>query len=179
LFTVLTWTHQSVFPAFAAAQVGPYSLLLRQRPGASGNTAHLTADPTALHTADRGRPPQSATSAAPSSEGHQQQKEQQQQQQQQQPDLSNVGLVLWQSGFVLADFLLLRLQAAGGAMGSSRGGIAGSSSGSWVGVRVLELGCGGGTVGMFLALAGAQVGAARLVLDLGWGCRLMHCRVSV
>lgn len=76
----------------------------------------------------------------------------------QQPDLSHVGLVLWQSGYVLADFLLLRLPAAGGALGSSRdGGVAGGSSGSWAGVRVLELGCGGGTVGMFLALAGAQV----------------------
>lgn len=155
-----------MFPAFAAAQVGPYSLLLRQRPGASGSTAHLTADPTALHTADRGRPPQSATPAALPSEGQQQRKEQQQQQQ---PDLSNVGLVLWQSGFVLADFLLLRLQAAGGAVGSSRGGIAGSSSGSWVGVRVLELGCGAGTVGMFLALAGAQVCAAGLPLGFWVG----------
>jgi 2-polyprenyl-3-methyl-5-hydroxy-6-metoxy-1,4-benzoquinol methylase len=76
----------------------------------------------------------------------------------QQPDLSHVGLVLWQSGYVLADFLLLRLPAAGGALGSSRGGgVASGSSGSWAGVRVLELGCGGGTVGMFLALAGAQV----------------------
>jgi hypothetical protein len=179
LFTVLTWTHQSVFPAFAAAQVGPYSLLLRQRPGASGNTAHLTADPTALHTADRTRPPQSATPAAPSSAGQQQQQEDQQQQQQQQPDLSNVGLVLWQSGFVLADFLLLRLQATGGAVGSSRGGIAGSSNGSWVGVRVLELGCGGGTVGMFLALAGAQVRAAGLALGIELVYGLMHCCFAV
>lgn len=78
--------------------------------------------------------------------------------QQQQPDLSHVGLVLWQSGYVLADFLLLRLLAAGGAVGSSRGSFASVSSGSWAGVEVLELGCGGGTVGMFLALAGAQVG---------------------
>jgi hypothetical protein len=97
---------------------------------------------------------------------------------QQQPDLSQVGLVLWQSGYVLSDFLLLRLQAAGGAVSSSgaaAGGWSGSngsnggssggwggggagSSGSWAGVRVLELGCGGGTCGMFLALAGAQVG---------------------
>jgi hypothetical protein len=104
----------------------------------------------------------------------------------QQPDLSQVGLVLWQSGYVLSDFLLLRLQAAGGAVGSSGGcgaggwggsnGSSGSwggggsngsyggwggggagSSGSWAGVRFLELGCGGGTCGMFLALAGAQV----------------------
>ena len=73
--------------------------------------------------------------------------QQQDQVQQHQPDLSNVGLVLWQSGYVLSDFLLLRSQAAPGNMSS------------WAGVRVLELGCGGGTVGMFLALAGAQVGA--------------------
>lgn len=68
-----------------------------------------------------------------------------------------MGLVLWQSGYVLSDFLLLRLQAVGGAVSSSRGGFAGGN-GSGSGVRVLELGCGGGTVGMFLALAGAQVG---------------------
>jgi hypothetical protein len=78
----------------------------------------------------------------------------------QHPDLSQVGLVLWQSGFVLADFLLLRLAEAGGAVGSRSGGVAGGSSGSWAGVRVLELGCGGGTVGLFLALAGAQVGVS-------------------
>jgi 2-polyprenyl-3-methyl-5-hydroxy-6-metoxy-1,4-benzoquinol methylase len=80
------------------------------------------------------------------------------QQEPQHPDLSQVGLVLWQSGFVLADFLLLRLAGAGGAVGSSSGGVADSSRGSWAGVRVLELGCGGGTVGLLLALAGAQVG---------------------
>jgi hypothetical protein len=80
----------------------------------------------------------------------------QQQQQQRQPDLSRVGLVLWQSGYVLSDFLLLRLpQLLAGRHGSS-------SSSSWAGSRVLELGCGAGTVGMFLALAGAQV---RLVMS--------------
>jgi predicted nicotinamide N-methyase len=77
---------------------------------------------------------------------------QQQQQQQQQPYLSRVGLVLWQSGYVLSDFLLLRLpQLQAGRHSSS------SSSSMWSGARVLELGCGAGTVGMFLALAGAQV----------------------
>jgi predicted nicotinamide N-methyase len=80
----------------------------------------------------------------------------QQQQQQQNPDLSRVGLVLWQSGYVLSDFLLLRLpQLLAGRHRSS-------SSSSWAGSRVLELGCGAGTVGMFLALAGAQV---RLVMS--------------
>jgi predicted nicotinamide N-methyase len=72
--------------------------------------------------------------------------------------LSRVGLVLWQSGYVLSDFLLLRLpQLQAGRHGCS------SSSSSWAGSRVLELGCGAGTVGMFLALAGAQV---RLVRSL-------------
>lgn len=70
------------------------------------------------------------------------------QQQQQQPDLSRVGLVLWQSGYVLSDFLLQRLPQLQ----------AGRCSSGWAGMRVLELGCGAGTVGMFLALAGAQVG---------------------
>lgn len=70
--------------------------------------------------------------------------------------LTNVGLVLWQSGFVLADFLLLRLPQLQHS--------ASSGPGIWSGVRVLELGCGCGTVGMFLALAGAQVtGGTRIV----------------
>jgi predicted nicotinamide N-methyase len=74
--------------------------------------------------------------------------------QQHQPDLSRVGLVLWQSGYVLSDFLLLRLpQLQAGRHSSSST----SSSSMWAGARVLELGCGAGTVGMFLALAGAQV----------------------
>jgi predicted nicotinamide N-methyase len=78
----------------------------------------------------------------------------QQQQQQQQPDLSRVGLVLWQSGYVLSDFLLLRLpQLQAGRHSSSST----SSSSMWAGAHLLELGCGAGTVGMFLALAGAQV----------------------
>jgi hypothetical protein len=122
-------------------QVGPCSLLLQQRPQASGNTAHLL--------------------------GQQQQQQQQQHggsttHQQQRPDLSNVGLVLWQSGLLLADFLLLRMPhgAAGTAeaAGAAAAGAGSSAMHSWAGVRVLELGCGGGTTGMFLAKAGAQVG---------------------
>lgn len=78
-------------------------------------------------------------------------------QQLQQPDLSRVGLVLWQSGYVLSDFLLLRLpQLQAGRH---------SCSSSWAGARVLELGCGAGTVGMFLALAGAQVRLLGLFLE--------------
>ncbi|WIA13223.1 hypothetical protein OEZ85_006815 [Tetradesmus obliquus] len=120
-------------------QVGPHSLLLHQRPKESGNTAHLQ------RVADRQQEQQpagtsgsmqlAAAGSAPS--------------EQQQPDLSRVGLVLWQSGYVLSDFLLLRLpQLQAGPHGCSS---------CWAGARVLELGCGAGTVGMFLALGGAQV----------------------
>lgn len=56
---------------------------------------------------------------------------------------------------MLADFLLQRLpQLQNIAQGSS-------GSNHWAGVRVLEFGCGAGTVGMFLALAGAQVRAPK------------------
>lgn len=57
-------------------------------------------------------------------------------------DLSNVGLVVWQSGVLLAD-LLLRRPPFG--------------PGSWPGLAVLELGAGTGLVGMALAVAGARV----------------------
>ncbi len=56
------------------------------------------------------------------------------------PDLSNVGLIVWQSAFVLADYLLAR-----------------PPFGQWAGVRVLELGAGTGACGISLALAGATV----------------------
>ncbi|KAL4420405.1 hypothetical protein ABPG75_010061 [Micractinium tetrahymenae] len=55
-------------------------------------------------------------------------------------DLSRVGLVVWQAGFVLADLLLRR-----------------PPFGSWHGAQVLDLGCGTGLVGILLALAGAEV----------------------
>ncbi|KAL4424672.1 hypothetical protein ABPG77_004479 [Micractinium sp. CCAP 211/92] len=55
-------------------------------------------------------------------------------------DLSRVGLVVWQAGFVLADLLLRR-----------------PPFGSWHGTQVLDLGCGTGLVGILLALAGAEV----------------------
>ncbi|PRW21012.1 hypothetical protein C2E21_8522 [Chlorella sorokiniana] len=55
-------------------------------------------------------------------------------------DLSRVGLVVWQAGFVLADLLLRR-----------------PPFGSWHGATVLDLGCGTGLVGVLLALAGAEV----------------------
>ncbi|WIA33371.1 hypothetical protein OEZ86_006508 [Tetradesmus obliquus] len=126
-------------------QVGPHSLLLHQRPKESGNTAHLK------HAADRlqEQPAEASGSIQLAAAGSAPSDHQQQQQQQQQPDLSRVGLVLWQSGYVLSDFLLLRLpQLQAGRQGCSS---------CWAGARVLELGCGAGTVGMFLALAGAQV----------------------
>ena len=56
------------------------------------------------------------------------------------PDLSRVGLVVWESSWLLAEFLL-RVQPLG----------------SWAGVTVVELGAGTGVTGMFLARAGAQV----------------------
>eukprot|EP00879_Flechtneria_rotunda_P023170 GHRR01024496.1.p1 GENE.GHRR01024496.1~~GHRR01024496.1.p1 ORF type:complete len:304 (+),score=106.79 GHRR01024496.1:607-1518(+) len=52
----------------------------------------------------------------------------------------NVGLVVWQSGFVLGDYLLRT-----------------KPLGSWAGLKVLELGCGTGQLGIVLALAGADV----------------------
>lgn len=54
--------------------------------------------------------------------------------------LSHVGLVVWQSGFVLADYML-RNQPCGW----------------WVGLQCVELGAGTGLVGIALAMAGAQV----------------------
>jgi len=57
------------------------------------------------------------------------------------PDLTNVGLVMWQSSFLLADFLL-------------RNPPFGPSS--WPALSVLEVGAGPGVVGMALALAGAK-----------------------
>jgi len=53
----------------------------------------------------------------------------------------NVGLVIWQSGFVLADYLL-RTQLIGTPL---------------KGLRILELGCGTGQLGIVLALTGADV----------------------
>ncbi|KAF6250360.1 hypothetical protein COO60DRAFT_1647296 [Scenedesmus sp. NREL 46B-D3] len=126
-------------------QVGPHSLLLHQRPKESGNTAHLQRAAEKQLDQQQAQAqhlnleqPAGAAGGTAATE-----------QQLQQPDLSRVGLVLWQSGYVLSDFLLLRLpQLQAGRH---------SCSSSWAGARVLELGCGAGTVGMFLALAGAQV----------------------
>ncbi|KAI3430750.1 hypothetical protein D9Q98_009162 [Chlorella vulgaris] len=55
-------------------------------------------------------------------------------------ELPQVGLVVWQAGFVLADYLLRR-----------------PPYGAWHGTSVLDLGCGTGLVGICLALAGAEV----------------------
>ncbi|KAL4855505.1 Protein N-lysine methyltransferase METTL21A [Chlorella vulgaris] len=55
-------------------------------------------------------------------------------------ELPQVGLVVWQAGFVLADYLLRQ-----------------PPYGAWHGTSVLDLGCGTGLVGICLALAGAEV----------------------
>eukprot|EP00775_Hariotina_reticulata_P000205 gene205-399_t len=109
-------------------QIGTYSLLLQQRPQDSGNVDHLhNTQQTKCRGADLVQQEAQQTRAAGLG-------------------LSRVGLVLWQSGYVLADFLLLRLPHLHSGRLSS-----------WAGTSVLELGCGAGTVGLFLALAGAQV----------------------
>jgi len=115
-------------------QIGPYSLLLKQRPQDSGNVDHLyDMQQTVGNATDLFQQPSQRTtpSTAAAAAG---------------PDLSRVGLVLWQSGYVLADFLLLRLPH-----------LQSGHCSSWAGMSVLELGCGAGTVGLFLALAGAKV----------------------
>ncbi|KAI8467056.1 MAG: hypothetical protein J3K34DRAFT_46260 [Monoraphidium minutum] len=102
-------------------QVGPYSLLLRQSPGESGAARHLAEGPRIEWPQD------DADNAAAAAAGAG-------------PDLRNVGLVVWSSGFVLADFLLRR-----------------PPLGAWPGVHALDLGAGTGVCGLFLAAAGARV----------------------
>lgn len=57
------------------------------------------------------------------------------------PELANVGMVVWQASFVLADYLL-RVAPWGHA---------------WHGIRCVDLGTGTGVVGLALALAGTSV----------------------
>ena len=74
--------------------------------------------------------------------------------------LANVGLVAWQCGFVLADYLLRQPPFE-----------------TWHGVHVVELGSGVGTVGIALALAGASVLLTDLphVLPLTQVCACVSC----
>ncbi|KAI8463651.1 MAG: hypothetical protein J3K34DRAFT_475003 [Monoraphidium minutum] len=96
-------------------QVGPYSLLLRQSPGESGAARHLAEGARVEWPQDDAEDAAAAAAGAG-------------------PDLRNVGLVVWSSGFVLADFLLRR-----------------PPLGAWPG------GAGTGVCGLFLAAAGPRV----------------------
>ncbi|GIL82766.1 hypothetical protein Vretimale_8325 [Volvox reticuliferus] len=67
--------------------------------------------------------------------------------------LANVGLVVWQAGFLLADFLL---REAPECMLRRRGG-GWANGGGWRSLTAIDLGTGSGVVGIALALAGAKV----------------------
>lgn len=95
-----------------------------------------------------------------------QQKEQQQRHQQQQrqgpllSNLANVGLVVWQAGFLLADFLIREApECAPTRRGCGDGcsGVVAGSAAHWRSMTVVDLGTGSGVVGIALALAGARV----------------------
>lgn len=85
-------------------QVGPYSLKLAQRPSDSGASRHLADGAARVEWPQDDADDAAAAAAA------------------RRPDLSNVGLVVWSSGFVLADLLIRR-----------------PPLGPWPGVSVLEL----------------------------------------
>ncbi|CAK0757345.1 hypothetical protein CVIRNUC_002532 [Coccomyxa viridis] len=96
-------------------QIGPHTIFIKQNPKGSGahhNQARCTSDDLASVELE-GRV------GAP---------------------LGNVGLVVWQSAFVLADYLVAR-----------------PPYGTWQGVSVIDLGTGTGVVGIGLAMAGARV----------------------
>ncbi|KXZ54852.1 hypothetical protein GPECTOR_4g924 [Gonium pectorale] len=62
--------------------------------------------------------------------------------------LANVGLVVWQAGFLLADYVLRR---------PPFGGRGGDPAAAWRPLTAVDLGTGSGVVGIALALAGARV----------------------
>ncbi|GFR52498.1 hypothetical protein Agub_g15037 [Astrephomene gubernaculifera] len=64
--------------------------------------------------------------------------------------LANVGLVVWQAGFLLAEYLLRVAPFAGQRKGDD-------AASSWRSLTVVDLGTGSGVVGIALALAGARV----------------------
>ncbi|KAK9916047.1 hypothetical protein WJX75_007777 [Coccomyxa subellipsoidea] len=96
-------------------QIGGHTIRVRQNPVGSGAHHHIRAQ-------------QDRQSAADGSTGESKEA------------LENVGLVVWQSAFVLAEFLMAH-----------------SPMGAWHDVRAVDLGTGTGVVGLVLALAGADV----------------------
>ncbi|GLC41569.1 hypothetical protein PLESTB_000701000 [Pleodorina starrii] len=156
---------------------GGITLRLTQWPAASGAaappplapTGHVTASPSAGHAPGPHQQQHLQRKLEqPDHHHHPQQLQQQNQQQEQRgPQLSslaNVGLVVWQAGFLLADFLLrgapeaaIHQHRRGGGGGGGGGGAGTSGVADWRSLTVVDLGTGSGVVGIALALAGARV----------------------
>ncbi|EIE25645.1 hypothetical protein COCSUDRAFT_64760 [Coccomyxa subellipsoidea C-169] len=96
-------------------QIGGHTIRVRQNPAGSGAHHHIRAQQDAQSRQD----------------GEKEESKE---------ELDNVGLVVWQSAFVLAEFLVSH-----------------APMGDWRDVRTVDLGTGTGVVGMVLALAGAEV----------------------
>ncbi|KAK9832320.1 hypothetical protein WJX74_006168 [Apatococcus lobatus] len=104
-------------------QIGPHVLRIRQNPHSSGSLQPLQ------------RPCQDVEEEAPAGQGCPGNGSSRPAQ-----DLSKVGMVVWQSAFVLAEWLVRT-----------------RPFGPWTGIRVVDLGSGTGVTGIALAQAGASV----------------------